>query len=120
MILVEVNFAVASVLVGHVGEEHDIVVARLAIGTNQSLARQQPAVGVVQPTLSGPIIVDPDTNLIGLPTNQSYAKDSLKGLFMQSPTGLAGVIWHNSAGPNSVIWLTHSSTPDNPATCLTV
>jgi len=56
---------------------------------------------------------DPDTNLIVVQTNQDYgAADSLKGKLVQDPVGLRGVIWHNTAGPNSVLYLTIAHVPD--------
>jgi hypothetical protein len=56
---------------------------------------------------------DPDTNLIKIQTNQDYgAADSLKGLLVQDGVALRGIIWHNTAGPNSTIYLTIPHTPD--------
>jgi hypothetical protein len=67
--------------------------------------------------LIGPgITFDPDTNLIEIHTNKSYAADALKGLFLQGATGTNGVIWHNTAGPNSIIYVSSSLTPDEPLT----
>jgi hypothetical protein len=51
--------------------------------------------------------VDPDTNLLAVTTNQNYgAADSLKGKLVQDGIGLRGIIWHNTAGANSVLYLT--------------
>jgi hypothetical protein len=56
---------------------------------------------------------DPETNLVVLQTNQDYgAADSLKGKLIQDGVGLRGVVWHNTAGPNSTLFLTIAHTPD--------
>lgn len=59
------------------------------------------------------VMPDPDTNLMVVQTNQDYgAADSLKGKLVQDPVGLRGIIWHNTAGPNSVLYLTIPHMPD--------
>jgi hypothetical protein len=56
---------------------------------------------------------DPDTNLVVVATNQDYgAADSLKGKLVQDPVGLRGIIWHNTGGPNSILYLTIPQTQD--------
>lgn len=67
--------------------------------------------------------VDADTGLVEIVTDQSYAGDSLKGLLVQAsaPNGLpaiVGVVWHNTAGPNSTIYLSHTYLPDGPPSLL--
>jgi len=75
-----------------------------------TLAQGSNVLGPANITSAAP---DPDTNLMVIETNQDYgAADSLKGLLVQDGVALRGVIWHNTAGPNSTIYLTIPHTPD--------
>jgi hypothetical protein len=59
------------------------------------------------------VTTDAATNLTIVTTDQDYGvADTLKGLLVQDGVGLRGVIWHNTAGPNSVIYLTVPQTAD--------
>jgi hypothetical protein len=95
------------------------------IGTAlEFIAIPQPAAGLSGPNvltlaeMNGPgsgggfgpgVYLDPDTNLVEIHTNQSYAADELRGKPIQSALGTCGVCWHNTAGPNSIIYTSRAS-----------